>query len=168
MDRVQKEALVADMRARLETASVVVVASQSGLTVEQVTGLRRDMRAANAEFKVLKNTLAQIAVKGTKLEGLTDMLKGPTALAYSEDPVAAAKALVTFANKNDKIQVIGGSLDGKVLNADDVKALATLPSLDELRSKIIAVISAPATKLATLLQEPAARVARVVSAKGNG
>lgn len=168
MDRMQKEALVADMRGRLETATVVVVASQVGLTVEEVTKLRRDMRAANAEFKVLKNTLAQIAVKGTKLEGLTDMLKGPTTLAYSADPVAAAKALVDFANKNDKIQVVGGSLDGKILKAADVKALAALPSLDALRSKIIAVISAPATKLATLLQEPASRVARVISAKSNG
>jgi large subunit ribosomal protein L10 len=168
MDRTQKEALVADIRGRLESAAVVVVARQSGLTVEEVTQLRRDMRAANAEFKVLKNTLAQIAVKGTKLEGLTEMLGGPTALAYSSDPVAAAKALVTFANKNDKIQVVGATLDGKVLKTADVKALATLPSLDELRSKIIAVISAPATKLATLLQEPGARVARVISAKGNG
>lgn len=168
MDRTQKEALVADIRGRLESAAVVVVARQSGLTVEEVTQLRRDMRAANAEFKVLKNTLAQIAVKGTKLEGLTEMLNGPTALAYSIDPVAAAKALVNFANKNDKIQVIGGTLDGKVLKTADVKALATLPSLDELRSKIIAVISAPATKLAVLLKEPASRVARVVSAKGNG
>lgn len=168
MDRTQKEALVADIRARLESALVVVVARQSGLTVDEVTRLRRDMRAANAEFKVLKNTLAQIAVKGTKLEGLAEMLSGPTALAYSADPVAAAKALVNFANKNDKIQVVGGALDGKVLKTADVKALATLPSLDELRSKIIAIISAPATKLATLLQEPGARVARVISAKGNG
>lgn len=168
MDRAQKEVLVADIRGRLESAAVVVVARQSGLTVEEVTQLRRDMRAANAEFKVLKNTLAQIAVKGTKLEGLTEMLSGPTALAYSSDPVAAAKTLVGFANKNDKVQVVGGTLDGKVLKAADVKALATLPSLDELRSKIIAVISAPATKLAVLLKEPASRVARAVSAKGNG
>ncbi len=168
MDRMQKEALVADMRQRLEASSLVVVARQSGLTVDEVTKLRRDMRAANAEFKVLKNTLAQIAVKGTKLEGLTDLLNGPTALAYSVDPVAAAKALVTFANKNDKIQVVGACLDGKVLKQAEVKALATLPSLDELRSKLIAVISAPATKLATLLQEPGARVARVIAAKSNG
>lgn len=168
MDRMQKEALVADMRQRLEASSLVVVARQTGLTVDEVTKLRRDMRAANAEFKVLKNTLAQIAVKGTKLEGLTELLNGPTALAYSVDPVAAAKALVTFANKNDKIEVVGACLDGKVLKQAEVKALATLPSLDELRSKLIAVISAPATKLATLLQEPGARVARVILAKSNG
>jgi len=165
MNRMQKEALVADMRQRLEASTLVVVARQSGLTVDEVTGLRRDMRAANAEFKVLKNTLAQIAVKGTKLEGLTEMLVGPTTLAYSVDSVAAAKALVEFANKNDKIQVVGACLDGKVLKLAEVKALATLPSLDVLRSKLIAVISAPATKLAILLKEPAARVARVISAK---
>lgn len=165
MDRMQKEALVADMRSKLESSSLVVVARQSGLTVEEVTGLRRNMRAANAEFKVLKNTLAQIAVKGTKLEGLTEMLIGPTTLAYSVDSIAAAKALVEFANKNDKIEVVGACLDGKVLQKAEVKALATLPSLDELRGKLIAIINAPATKLATLLQEPASRVARVISAK---
>ncbi len=165
MDRMQKEALVADMRQRLESSSLVVVARQSGLTVGEVTKLRRDMRAENAEFKVLKNTLAQIAVKGTKLDGLTEMLTGPTALAYSTDPVAAAKALVNFANKNDKIKVVGACLDGKVLSEAQVKALATLPSLDELRGMLVAVISAPATKLAILLKEPAARVARVIHAK---
>jgi large subunit ribosomal protein L10 len=165
MDRMQKEALVADMRQRLESSTLVVVARQSGLTVDEVTKLRRDIRAVNAEFKVLKNTLAQIAVKGTKLEGLTEMLTGPTTLAYSSDPIAAAKALVTFANKNDKIKVVGACLDGKVLNEAEVKALATLPSLDELRGMLIAVISAPATKLAVLLKEPAAQIARVLTAK---
>ena len=165
MDRMQKEALVADMRQRLESSTLVVVARQSGLTVDEVTKLRRDMRTEKAEFKVLKNTLAQIAVKGTKLEGLTGMLTGPTALAYSVDPIAAAKALVTFSNKNDKIKVVGACLDGKVLNEAEVKALATLPSLEELRSKLIAVSSAPATQLAILLKDPAARVARVLAAK---
>ena len=125
------------------------------------------MRAASAEFKVLKNTLAQIAVKETKLDGLTGMLVGPTVLAYSVDPIAAAKVLVTFANKNDKIQFVGACLDGKVLNAAEVKALATLPSLVELRGMLIAVINAPATKLAILLKEPAARIARVISAKNS-
>jgi large subunit ribosomal protein L10 len=163
----QKEALVADMRQRLESSTLVVVARQSGLTVDEVTKLRRDMRAVNAEFKVLKNTLAQIAVKGTKLDGLTDMLTGPTTLAYSVDPIAAAKALVTFANKNDKIKVVGACLDGKILNEAEVKALATLPSLNELRGMLVAVISAPATKLAILLKEPAARIARVLTAKNS-
>ena len=168
----QKEALVSDMRQRLESSTLVVVARQSGLTVDEVTKLRRDMRAVSAEFKVLKNTLAQIAVKGTKLDGLTGMLTGPTVLAYSVDPIsvdpiAAAKALVTFSNKNDKIKVVGACLDGKVLNEAEVKALATLPSLDELRGKLVAIISTPATRLAILLKEPAARVARVLAAKNS-
>lgn len=165
MDRMQKEALVANMRSKLESSSLVIVARQSGLTVEEVTGLRRNMRAANAEFKVLKNTLAQIAVKGTKLESLTEILVGPTVLAYSVDSIAAAKALVEFANKNDKVEVVGACLDGKILKKAEVNALATLPSLDELRGKLIAIINTPATRLATVLQEPAARVARVISAK---
>ena len=163
----QKEALVSDMRQRLESSTLVVVARQSGLTVDEVTKLRRDMRDVSAEFKVLKNTLAQIAVKGTKLDGLTGMLTGPTVLAYSVDPIAAAKALVTFANKNDKIKVVGACLDGKVLNEAEVKALATLPSLDELRGKLVAIISTPATRLAILLKEPAARIARVLAAKNS-
>ncbi|MCX7344001.1 MAG: 50S ribosomal protein L10 [Proteobacteria bacterium] len=167
MDRMQKEALVSDMRQRLESSTLVVVARQSGLTVDEVTKLRRDMRDVSAEFKVLKNTLAQIAVKGTKLDGLTGMLTGPTVLAYSVDPIAAAKALVTFANKNDKIKVVGACLDGKVLNEAEVKALATLPSLDELRGKLVAIISTPATRLAILLKEPAARIARVLAAKNS-
>ncbi len=167
MDRMQKEALVSDMRQRLESSTLVVVARQSGLTVDEVTKLRRDMRDVSAEFKVLKNTLAQIAVKGTKLDGLTGMLTGPTVLAYSVDPIAAAKVLVTFSNKNDKIKVVGACLDGKVLNEAEVKALATLPSLDELRGKLVAIISTPATRLAILLKEPAARVARVLAAKNS-
>ncbi len=163
----QKEALVSDMRQRLESSTLVVVARQSGLTVDEVTKLRRDMRDVSAEFKVLKNTLAQIAVKGTKLDGLTGMLTGPTVLAYSVDPIAAAKVLVTFSNKNDKIKVVGACLDGKVLNEAEVKALATLPSLDELRGKLVAIISTPATRLAILLKEPAAQIARVLTAKNS-
>jgi len=167
MDRMQKEALVSDMRQRLESSTLVVVARQSGLTVDEVTKLRRDMRDASAEFKVLKNTLAQIAVKGTKLDVLTSMLTGPTVLAYSVDPIAAAKVLVNFSNKNDKIKVVGACLDGKVLNEAEVKALATLPSLDELRGKLVAIISTPATRLAILLKEPAAQIARVLTAKNS-
>ena len=124
------------------------------------------MRDAGAEFKVLKNTLARIAVKDTALEGLTPMLVGPTALAYSTDPVAAAKVVAKFANTNDMLKIVGGILNGQVLTDAGVKSLATLPSLDELRSKIIAVISTPATRLAVLAKEPAARVARVLAAKG--
>lgn len=168
MNRTEKEQLVVDIRDTLQHASVVIVTQQTGLTVAQATLLRRQMRDAGAEFKVLKNTLARIAVKDTTLEGLTPMLVGPTALAYSSDPVAAAKVVAKFANTNDMLKIVGGSLNGQVLNAAAVKSLATLPSLDELRSKLIGVLLAPATRLAVLSKEPAARVARVLAAKGRG
>src|SRR5688572_25151271 len=155
MDRSQKEELVSQMRDTLQQAASVIVARQAGLTVAEATQLRRDMRGAGAEFKVLKNTLAQIAIKGTTLEGIYPYLEGPTALGYSQDPVAAARVLSKFAEKNDKLSIIGGFLDGQVLDAKAVKALANLPSLNELRAKIIGVISAPATKLAVLSKEPA-------------
>lgn len=165
MDRSQKEELVSQMRDTLQQAASVIVARQTGLTVAEATQLRRDMRGAGAEFKVLKNTLAQIAVKGTTLEGINPYLEGPTALGYSQDPVAAARVLSKFAEKNDKLSIIGGFLDGQVLDAKAVKDLANLPSLDELRAKIIGVISAPATKLAVLSKEPARRVAYLLGAR---
>jgi len=165
MDRSQKEELVSQMRDTLQQAASVIVARQVGLTVAEATQLRRDMRGAGAEFKVLKNTLAQIAVKGTTLEGINPYLEGPTALGYSQDPIAAAKVLSKFAEKNDKLSIVGGFLDGQVLDAKAVKALANLPSLDELRAKILGVISAPATKLAVLSKEPARRVAYILAAR---
>jgi large subunit ribosomal protein L10 len=166
MDRSQKEELVSQMRDTLQQATSVIVARQTGLTVAEATQLRRDMRGAGAEFKVLKNTLAQIAVKGTTLEGINPYLEGPTALGYSQDPVAAARVLSKFAEKNDRLSIVGGFLDGQVLDAQAVKALANLPSLNELRAKIIGVISAPATKLAVLSKEPARRVAYLLAARG--
>lgn len=165
MDRSQKEELVSQMRNTLQGAASVVVAHQVGLTVAEVTQLRRDMRGAGAEFKVLKNSLAQIAVKGTSLEGMNSYFQGPTALGYSQDPVAAAKVLSKFAEKNDKLSIVGGYLDGQVLDAKAVKALANLPSLNELRSKIAALVVAPATKLAVLIKEPARRVAYLMAAR---
>lgn len=165
MDRLGKEELVTRMRESLQKASSVIVAHQTGLTVAEATQLRRNMRGAGAEFKVLKNTLAQIAVKGTNLETLNQYFQGPTAIGYSQDPVAAAKVLSKFADTNDKLSIVGGYLDGQVLDAQAVKSLANLPSLDELRSKIIAVISTPATKLAVLAKEPARRVACVLAAR---
>jgi large subunit ribosomal protein L10 len=166
MNRSEKEGQVEQLRDYINGASLVVVTRQVGLTVEEATNLRRSMRAAGAEYKVFKNTLADIAVKGTKAEGIGALLKGPTALALSADPLAAAKAAVTFANTNNKFEVIGGAMDGKTLSAQEVKALATLPSLDELRAKLLGLLNAPATKLAILLKEPAARLARVSLARG--
>jgi large subunit ribosomal protein L10 len=165
VNRTEKEQLVIDIRDTLQQASVVIVTQQTGLTVADATLLRSQMRNAGAEFKVLKNTLARIAVKDTALEGLTPLLVGPTALAYSSDPVAAAKVVAKFANSNDVLKIVGGCLNGQVLTEAGVKSLATLPSLDELRSKLIGVLLAPATKLAVLSKEPAARVARVLAAR---
>lgn len=166
MDRSTKEELVAEMRERLSAASSVIIARQSGLTVAEVFELRRQMRAANVEFKVIKNTLAKITVKGTPLEGIEKFFCGPTAVAFSKDPVAPAKIIDSFANKNEKITIIGGYLNGKVLEEKDAKALAKLPSLGELRAKLIALISSPATKIAVLMKEPAIRIARVLVARG--
>ncbi|MBP9752735.1 MAG: 50S ribosomal protein L10 [Proteobacteria bacterium] len=167
MNRTQKEELVIELKDRMEKSALVVVTRQSGLTVSEVTNLRCQMRNAGAEFKVYKNTLTEIAIKGTDAEGLSSYLTGPIALAFSVDALAAAKAAVKFANSNDKLQVLGGVMNGKVLSAADVKALATLPSLDELRATLIGLISAPATKIARILIEPASRVARVIGAKAN-
>ena len=122
------------------------------------------MREAGGSFKVTKNRLAKLALKGTKFEGLADCFTGPTAIAVSTDPVAAAKVAVEYANKNEKLQIVGGALEAEVLDADAVKALATLPSLDELRGKIIGLILAPATKIAVVLQAPAGQLARVFAA----
>jgi len=124
------------------------------------------MRDAGAKFRVTKNRLAKIAIKGSKFEQLADQFSGPTAIAVSEDPVAAAKVVSEFAKTNDKLVIIGGALDEKVLDVAGVAALARLPSLDNLRSKLISVLQAPAGKLASVIQAPAAQLARVMSAQG--
>ena len=164
MDRSKKEALVAELRETFETASLVVVTSQSGLTVSEVSDLRQKMRDAGAGYKVTKNTLAKLALKGTKFEHLDEVFTGPTAIAFSQDPVAAAKVMADYRKTNEKISIVAGGLDGSGLNAAEVNALANLPSLDALRAKIIGVLQAPATKLAGVTQAPAAQLARVFSA----
>ncbi len=164
MERNEKEAFIASVRSSLEDSSIVVLTRQSGLTVSEVQGLRSKVREAGASYKVGKNTLTRIALTGTANEALGDHLKGPTALAFSSDPVAAAKATVEFAKDNDKLEVVCGVLNGQFLDAAAVTALAKLPSLDELRGKIIGVLQAPATKVAGVLQAPAGQLARVFSA----
>lgn len=167
MDRSGKEQLVSSLRQDLIESNLVIVAQQTGLTVAQVSNLRREMREAGAQYKVAKNTLARLAVAGTENEPMTSLLSGPTALAYSKDPVAAAKVSIKFANSNDKFKVIGGLLNGRVLNAKDIETLSKLPSLDELRAKLIGMISTPATRVAGILRAPAGQLARVFSAYGN-
>jgi large subunit ribosomal protein L10 len=164
VDRSGKEKLVTELQEMLSDAQLVVVTNQNGLTVAEVTDLRRKMRAAGAGFKVAKNRLAQLALKGTKYENLEKLLKGPTGIAFSTDPIAAAKVAVTYANSNDKLTIMGGSMGTEVLDTAKVKALATLPSINELRSKLIALLQTPATRVATVVQAPAAQLARVFGA----
>ena len=142
----------------------MVVTHQNGMTVEESTDLRRQMLAAGASFRVTKNRLARIAMKGTKFEGLDGLFTGPTAVAFSEDPVAAARVAVNFAKSNDKLTIVGGGLGEKELDQKGVEALAKLPSLDELRARIVGMISTPATRIAGLLQAPGGQLARVINA----
>lgn len=164
MDRSGKQKLVSEIKETLSDAQLVVITHQSGLTVAQVSDLRRKMRAAGAGYKVAKNRLAMLALKGTKYEGLEKLLKGPTAIAFSSDPIAAAKVAVTFANSNEKLKIVGGSMGADVLGPDAIKALATLPSLDELRARLVGMLQTPATRVATILQAPAGQLARVFGA----
>ena len=142
----------------------MVVTQQNGMTVQEMTALRGEMRTVGASFHVTKNRLAKIALKGTQFESQNDSFKGPTAVAVSEDPVAAAKITVEYASKNDKLTIVGGALGDKLLNADEIKALAKLPSLDELRGKIVGVLQAPAGKIVGVLGAPAGQLARVFGA----
>lgn len=164
MDRSEKEILVSALNARLAESALVVVTTQSGMTVAEATDLRRQVRDAGASYKVTKNRLAKLALKGTKFEALEPLCKGPTAMTLSPDPVAAAKVCVEFAKKNEKLTIVGGALGEQVLDPDGVKALAALPSLDELRGKLVGLLQAPATKIAGVLQAPAGQLARVISA----
>ena len=149
----------------LKDAHLVVVTHQLGLNADETLDLRRKLRAAGVGFKVGKNTLIKLAIKGTKLAGLDKLLKGPTALAFSKDPIAAARVTVEFAKKNDKLKVVAAVMDDKLLDEAQTKALASLPSLDELRGKIIGLILAPATKIAGVLAAPAGQLARVMAAR---
>ena len=164
MERAKKEQLVADLSGTFGEATVVVVTHQSGLTVAESTDLRRKMLAEGANFKVTKNRLAKLALAGTPYEGLSDLFEGPTAIAWSSDPVAAAKVAVGYAKDNEKLTVIGGAMGELRLDADGIKALATLPSLDELRAKLVGMLNTPATRIAGVLQAPAGQVARVLGA----
>jgi large subunit ribosomal protein L10 len=164
VDRSQKEKLVTSLQQSLADIACVVVTHQTGMTVQEVTELRRQMRAAGAGFKVTKNRLARRALAGTKFERLSPMFTGPTAIAFSRDPVAAAKVAVEFANKNDKLRIVGGGLNDQQLDAAGIKSLATLPSLDQLRAKLLGLLQTPATRIASVLQAPGGQVARVLAA----
>ena len=164
MDRAQKAEQVAALKQTFSETSVVVVTRNLGLTVAQSTALRNRMRDAGARFKVTKNTLTLIALEGTQYAPIGDMLSGPTALATSDDPVAAAKVAVDFAKTTDRFEIVGGAMGDTVLDLAGVRALAELPSLDELRATIVGLIQAPASKIARTINEPGAMLARVIGA----
>lgn len=164
MDRSQKAESVASLNAVFNEVGVVVITRNLGLTVAQSTQLRTKIREAGASYKVAKNRLAKLAIQNTDYAGIGDLLTGPTAIAASVDPVAAAKVVVEFAKTNDKLEIVGGSMGAQVLTPEGVKALASMPSLDELRAKLIGLVQAPATKIAQLSTAPAAKLARVFGA----
>ena len=166
MNRSEKAEAIVELNQIFKDASLMVVTRQSGLTVQEVPVLRRKIRAAGASYKVAKNRLTLRALEGTPFTALGPMFKGPTAIAYSKDPVAAAKVISAFTKGNEKLSIVGGALGENTLDVAGVQALATLPSLDALRGKIIGLIQAPATKIAGVLAAPAGQVARVFSAYG--
>jgi large subunit ribosomal protein L10 len=164
VDRTQKQKLVDTLQQDLVGTACVVVTHQTGLSVAEATQLRRQVRNAGASFRVTKNRLARRALAGTPFEPLSPLFTGPTAIAFSRDPVAAAKVVVEYANRNSKLTIIGGGLGGQQMDAAGVKELASLPSLDELCGKLVGLLQAPATRLARVLQTPAGQVARVFAA----
>ena len=166
MSRAQKEAEIKELNERFANDELVVVTHYSGLTVKQMSDLRSELRKEGASFKVTKNTLAKIAIKGTKFENIADLLSGPTGVATSQDAVAAAKVTHKYAKDNDKLIILGGALGEKVLNVSEIEALAKLPSLDEVRSKIVGLLVAAPTKLAGVLQAPARNMVGVTAAYG--
>ena len=165
MNRTEKAELIETLQTAFNGSSTIVVAHQVGMTVAESGDLRQKMRDAEAGFKVTKNRIAKLALKGTRFEDLDSMFTGPTAVGMSQDPVAAAKTLVEYAKGNAKMTIVGGSLDGKLLDKAGVEALAKLPSLEETRGTIVGLIQAPAAKIARVMQAPAGKFARVIKAR---
>ncbi|MFC5756388.1 MULTISPECIES: 50S ribosomal protein L10 [unclassified Rhizobium] len=164
MERAEKREFVTELNDVFKASGSVVVAHYAGVTVAQMNDFRSKMRAAGGTVKVAKNRLAKIALQGTESEGMSNLFKGQTLIAYSEDPVTAPKVVMDFAKTNDKLVILGGAMGSTTLNADGVKSLATMPSLDELRAKLLGMIQTPATRIAGVVQAPAAQLARVFSA----
>ncbi len=164
MNRTQKKEWIESTGASVKDASIVLVAHYKGLNVAEMTDLRVKVRAAGAGFKVTKNLLAKRAIAETPYEKITELFKGPTAIAYSSDPVAAAKVLHEFSKKNNKLVLVGGAFGETILDQKSIAQLAVMPSLDELRAKIIAMLQTPATRIAGVLQAPAGQLARVFNA----
>ena len=164
MDRAQKTELVSALHDVFSNTGVIVVAHYAGLTVAEMTELRRKMKEAGGQLRVAKNRLAKLALEGTDAQGITELFAGPTCIAYSDDPVAAPKVAVNFAKENENLVILGGAMGADVLDTNSVKSLASLPSLDELRGKIVGLLQAPAGNMARLLNAPGGQLARVVGA----
>jgi large subunit ribosomal protein L10 len=164
VDRAGKSELVAALGEVFKATKVVVVAHYSGLTVAQMQHLRRQMKQAGASVRVAKNRLAKIALEGSDVASIAPLLKGPALIAFSGDPIAAPKVAVDFAKTNERFVILGGAMGKTALDPNGIKALAALPSLDELRARLVGLIQAPATKIAQVVIAPAAKVARVVQA----
>ena len=165
MKRSEKKEFVQKLKDELDSSSSVIVAHYSGLTVEESEQLRSEMRNNGAKFKVTKNRLAKLALEQTRFKVIADLFTGPTAIAYSDDPAAPAKVAVSFEKKLENFKIIGGGYDGEKIDLEKINFLATLPSMDELRGKIVGLISAPAQKIASIVKEPAGQMARLVSAQ---
>ena len=164
MERAEKREFVTELNEVFKASGSVVVARYAGITVAQMNDLRTKMRAAGGTVKVAKNRLAKIALQGTESEGMSDLFQGQTLIAYANDPMIAPKVAMDFAKTNDKLVVLGGAMGSTTLDAEAVKSLATLPSLDELRAKLLGLIAAPATRVATVVAAPASQLARVFAA----
>jgi large subunit ribosomal protein L10 len=163
--RSDKKEFVQKLKDEIDTSSSIIVAHYSGLTVDESNQLRAEMRNNGAKFKVTKNRLAKLALEQTQFKNIADLFTGPTAIAYSEDPVAPAKVAVNFQKKLENFKIIGGGYDGEKIDLDRINFLATLPSLDELRGKIVGLISAPAQKIASVVKEPAGQIVRLINAQ---
>ena len=168
MKRSEKKEFVQKLKEEIDTSSSVIVTHYSGLTVDESDQLRSEMRNNGAKFKVTKNRLTKLALRQTQFKDLADLFIGPTAIAYSDDPVAPAKVAASFEKKLEKFKIIGGGYDGEMIDIEKINFLATLPSMDELRGKILGLISAPAQKIASIVKEPAGQMIRLVSTKSEG
>ncbi|WPY00441.1 50S ribosomal protein L10 [Candidatus Trichorickettsia mobilis] len=164
MLRSEKQKFVSELAEVYQQSGSLIVTHYHGLTVKQITVLRRSLREKGAGFKIVKNTLSKIAADNAGIKQISELFCGPTAIAYSKDPIIAAKTIVEFAKLNERLKIVGGIVDNQLLNVEEVKQIAKLPSLDELRGKIIGVLQAPATRIATVLQAPATGLARVLQA----
>ncbi|MEM1020785.1 MAG: 50S ribosomal protein L10 [Pseudomonadota bacterium] len=167
MDRVQKQELVAQLHDVFSSAGVVVVTHYKGLTVAEMTDLRTQVREVGGSFKVTKNRLTKLALKDTQMEGLSDLFSGTTAIAYAPDVVSVPKVLTKYVKDNEKLEILGGAMEGEILGVDGVKALSELPSLDELRGKIVGMLQTPASRMAQVTAAPAGQLARVFGAYGS-